>query len=368
MNELFFNTPATLPIITGESSRAINAENPKGEKGGGGRASSILGAGRKGRPCITLKSGKTEVIAEIEGCGIINHIWITVTDKTSDANRFVLRDIVLRMYWDGENEPSVECPLGDFFCLGFGESYTVCSSLISVNPLRGMNCYIPMPFKKGAVITVENQHPCDIDGFFFQIDYCLRDSLPDNTGYLHAQWRRESLTEIKKDYTIVDGIVGEGQYIGTFLCLQTLSRYWWGEGEIKAYIDGDNDYPTICGTGTEDYFGGAWSFASHVNGECVETNFCSPYLGFPFYKDKDTAVSNPFHNRDLPPMRSFYRWHVADPIRFRENFKITVQQIGICHGGLFERQDDVSSVGYWYQTEPHAPFPAFLLADARHPR
>lgn len=368
MNNMFFNTEATLPIITGESSRAINAENPKGERGAGGKTASGLGVGRKGTPCITLKAGETAEIADIEGCGVINHIWITVTDKTSEADRFVLRDLVLRMYWDGEENPSVESPLGDFFCLGFGESYTVNSALINVNPLRGMNCYIPMPFSGRARITVENQHPRDIGGFFYQIDYCLRDSLPENTGYFHAQWRREETTVRGRDYVILDGVRGKGQYIGTFLALSTLSRYWWGEGEIKAYIDGDNEFPTICGTGTEDYFGGAWSFASHINGECVETNFCAPYLGYPFYSDKDRAVTNPYHNRDCPPMRTFYRWHVCDPMRFASDFRLTVQQIGICHGGLFERSDDVSSVAYWYQTEPHADFPELLPVKERHPR
>ncbi len=368
MNEMYFNSVSTLPLITNETSRAINAENPCGEKGAGGKAASNLGPGRKGSPCITLKAGETVTLAKIETCGVINHIWITVTDRTSDINRFVLRDLVLRMYWDGEETPSVESPLGDFFCLGFGESYMVNSALINVNPLRGMNSYIPMPFRKKAVITIENQHPCDIGGFFYQIDYCLRDMLPENTGYFHAQWRRQPITTQKEDYVILDGVKGAGQYIGTFMALSTLSRYWWGEGEIKAYIDGDVDYPTICGTGTEDYFGGAWSFATHINGECVETNYCAPYLGYPFYADKDRGVYNPYHNRDCMPMRAFYRWHIIDPMRFQADFRLTIQQIGVGHGGLFERQDDVSTVAYWYQTEPHNPFPHFPSVMDRHPR
>lgn len=368
MNEMFFNSVATLPLVTNESSRAINAENPKGEVGAGGKAASVLGPSRKGSPCITLKAGETKTLADIDACGVINHIWITTTDRTSDANRFVLRDLVLRMYWDGEETPSVESPLGDFFCLGFGESYTVNSALINVNPIRGMNSYIPMPFAKKAVITIENQHPCDIEGFFYQIDYCLRDALPENTGYFHAQWRRQPITTLKEDYVILDGVKGSGQYIGTFMALSTLSRYWWGEGEIKAYIDGDDVYPTICGTGTEDYFGGAWSFATHIDGECVETNYCSPYLGYPFYADKDRSVKNLYHNRDCMPMRAFYRWHVTDPMRFRSDFRLTIQQIGIGHGGLFERQDDVSTVAYWYQTEPHNPFSKLMSATERHPR
>ena len=188
-------------------------------------------------------------------------------------------------------------------------------------------------------------------------------------GYFHAQFRRQRLTELTNDYVLVDGIEGPGQYIGTFMCLQTLERYWWGEGEFKFYMDGDDAYPTICGTGQEDYFGGAWSFATHdEKGDCIETNFNGLYLGYPFYKDKDTAVTNRYHNRDLPPMRSFYRWHVMDPIRFSESLKVTTQQIGVYHGGLFERQDDMATVAYWYQAKPHTGFPPLPDAKMRHPR
>ncbi|MDD3244287.1 MAG: DUF2961 domain-containing protein, partial [Eubacteriales bacterium] len=190
----FVNGLGMLPVMNGGRSRTINAENPRGEKGAGGQAASALGKSRKGAPCIELKAGKTAVLADIAGCGVIEHIWITVTDKTSDSQRFVLRDLVLRMYWDGETEPSVESPLGDFFCLGFGASYSVNSLPMAVNPLRGMNCYLPMPFAKGARITVESQHSNDVGGFFFQIDYCLYDELPAGMAYLHAQWRRQPIT------------------------------------------------------------------------------------------------------------------------------------------------------------------------------
>ena len=359
-----------LPILQNASSRAINAENPTGAKGAGGKAASHLGVGRKGSPCLRhIPSGETVVLGEIDGCGVITHMWMTVTDQTTPADRFVLRDLVLRIYWDNEETPSVESPLGDFFCLGFGDSYTVNSMLVNVNPLRGMNCFFQMPFAKHAKITLENQHANEISSFFYQIDYCLTDSLPEDCGYFHAQFRRERLTQLGRDYVLLDGVKGKGRYLGTFMALSTLERYWWGEGEFKFYIDGDTDFPTICGTGEEDYSGGAWSFATHdKDGNCIETNFNGLYLGYPFYKDKDTAITNRYHNRDVPPMRAFYRWHVMDPIFFASDLKVTVQQIGVCHSGLFERQDDMSTVSYWYQTEPHASFPVFPTAKERHPR
>lgn len=368
MFNIFNNHLGAIPLVNGGKSRAINAENPTGEKGRGGMAASNLGVSRKGSPCLTIKSGEETLLADINGTGVINHIWMTVTNKTSEGDCFVLRDLVLRIYWDQEETPSVEAPLGDFFCLGFGASYTVNSYPIVVNPLRGMNCYFPMPFGKQARITVENQHVRDIGGFFYQVDYCLYDSLPENTGYFHARWRRENPTIIGKDYTILDQVQGRGQYVGTFMALQTLERYWWGEGEIKYFIDGDTEYPTICGTGMEDYFGGAWSFARHENGNTVETTYNTPFLGYPYYSSQDDIIKHPCHNSDCPPMRSFYRWHLPDPIYFEEDLRVTIQQIGVSHNGLFERSDDVSTVAYWYQLEPHHPFPALPERKLRIPR
>ncbi|MDD3243854.1 MAG: DUF2961 domain-containing protein, partial [Eubacteriales bacterium] len=215
---------------------------------------------------------------------------------------------------------------------------------------------------------VESQHSNDVGGFFFQIDYCLYDELPAGMAYLHAQWRRQPITCVGQDYVVLDGVKGQGQYVGTFLALSTLQRYWWGEGEMKFYLDGDEEYPTICGTGTEDYFGGAWSFATHEGSEMRETTYCTPYLGYPFYANQDYGVDNRYHNRDCPPMRAFYRWHVMDPIRFRTDLRVTLQQIGVGHGGLFERQDDVSTVAYWYQSEPHGAFAALPGKAERWPR
>ena len=272
------------------------------------------------------------------------------------------------MYWDGEESPSVESPLGDFFCCGFGVSYPVNSMPIAVNPTRGFNSYFPMPFRKKAKITIENQCDETVNAFFYQVDYCLLDELPEDTGYFHASWRRARLTEKGKDYVILDGVKGRGQYVGTYMALTTLERYWYGEGEVKFYIDGDEEYPTICGTGTEDYFGGAWSFATQENGRTVENTYCTPFLGYPYYSHHDTFLHNDYHNDDQMPQRSFYRWHIMDPVLFEEDLKVTVQQIGVYHGGLFERQDDVASVAYWYQAEPHQPFGKLMERKERWPR
>jgi hypothetical protein len=364
----FLNGLSTLPVLTNGRSRAINAENPHGEKGKGGMASSHLGPSRKGSPCIRgLKPGSTTILAEMEGPGVIQHIWITVTDKT-DKDFFVLRDLVIRMYWDGEENPSVESPLGDFFCNGFARGYQVNSLPIVVNPARGFNCYFPMPFRKKAKITIENQHETEVPAFFYQVDYCLYDELPQETAYFHAQWRRQRLTSLAEDYVVLDGVKGKGHYVGTFMALATLERYWWGEGEVKFYLDGDDKYPTICGTGTEDYFGGAWSFASQKDGKTIENTYCTPFLGYPYYSAHDELVHSLYYNDDCPPMRGFYRWHIMDPIHFTEDIKVAIQQIGVCHKGLFERQDDVSTVAYWYQSEPHNAFKEFAAKEERWPR
>ena len=364
----FVNNMDSLIFQKNGRSRSINQENPYGEKGKVGMAASDLGVGRKGSPCIMgIAPGETKVLAEMEGPGVIQHIWITVADRT-EKDYFVLRDLVLRMYWDDEEFPSVESPLGDFFCCGFARDCVVNSAPIVVVPSRGFNCYFPMPFQKKARITIENQHKVEIPAFFYQVDYTLYDELADDVAYFHAQWNRERITELKKDYTILEGVRGKGHYVGTYMALATLERYWWGEGEIKMYLDGDTEYPTICGTGTEDYFGGSWSFASVENGVTVENTYNTPYLGYPYFSREDSRVFNAYHMNDTTTERGFYRWHIMDPILFDENIRVTIQQIGMCHKGMFERQDDVSSVAYWYQSEPHNPFKKLADREARWPR
>lgn len=349
-------------------SRAITQENPTGQKGCGGKTAGELGPSRKGSPCIrVIPQGETATLASIEGPGIINHIWMTVPDRT-DAGRYVFRDLVLRMYWDGETSPSVETPLGDFFLNGFGRGYSINSQPVVVNPKQGMNCFFPMPFMSGARITVENQHGGDVPGLFYQIDYIELDEPPKDMGSFHAQWRREPVTQLQKDYVLLDGVKGKGHYVGTFIALQSLERGWWGEGEMKFYLDGDTEYPTICGTGMEDYFGGAWSFGGmDAEGNMREQTFQTPYMGYPFYS-RDTGIKNEFFMSECPPMRALYRFHIPDPILFDQDLRVTLQQIGGDERGLRERQDDISSVAYWYQQEPHNPFqpiPGVLERRAR---
>ena len=329
----------SIPLLSGAETRSISAENPTGEKGNGAKAipgpdspASMLGQGWKVRPCITLEPASTTVLADIKGPGVIQHIWITVVPKA-------YRDTILRFYWDDESSPSIEVPLGDFFCNGHALRYNVNSLPIAVNPSGGFNSYWPMPFRQHARITIESQHKEAIRGFFYQITYALTE-VPEQVAYLHAQWRRSMTTREYPEHVILDGVKGQGHYAGTFLAWTQLSNGWWGEGEIKFYIDGDEEFPTICGTGTEDYFGGAWCF----DGETYST----PFLGYPLYRKEPGEV----------PRHGLYRWHIMDPIRFKQDLKVTIQALGWWPNGKFEPlTDDIASVAYWYQAEPHAPFP-----------
>ena len=365
------NMFSSLSRLRHERSRSINWENRTGEKGAACTAPGALGRSRKGSPCIEkIAPGETVTLADIRGPGEIRHIWATVTE-TTPRGRFVLRDLILRIYWDDEEAPSVECPLGDFFLNGFARGYAVNSLLVCVNPKNGMNAYFPMPFRRRARITMENQHAGEIPSFFYQIDYCLCDSVPEEALYFHAHWRRQSLTQRAQDYVLLRDVRGRGHYLGTFLAISTLERYWWGEGEFKFYIDGDREYPTVCSTGTEDYFGGAWSFGRREDRSgrpMEEETFSALFSGYPFYAREDN-FDNAFFNRDCPPMRSLYRWHVMDPIVFAKDLRVELQQIGMNdRKEFFERCDDVSSVVYWYQEEPHTPFPPLPACSERWPR
>ena len=335
-----FNGLGSLPLIRNAKTYSISAENPTGEKGKGAMAlpdanhhAGRLGKGWKVRPCIEpFKKGETILLADIKGHGIIQHMWMTTDEKAN-------RSCTLRMYWDGEETPSVEVPLGDFFANVHGLRYNVNSVPVTVNPTGAMNCYWPMPFYKSAKITLTNDHFEDLPFFFYQITYSVPDPMEEGMGYFHAQFRRTLTTRENPEHIIIDGISGKGHYIGTVMGWTQMSNGWWGEGEVKFFIDGDKEYPSICGTGTEDYFGGAW---------CFHDTYSTPFLGYPLWRKEPGEV----------PRHGLYRWHIMDPINFDQDLKVTIQALGWYPDRKFQPlTDDISSVAYWYQTEPHGKFP-----------
>ena len=321
--------------------RSISAENFTGEKGKaamategtGAKAARELGVGWKVSPSVRIAPGETFTLADAQGEGMINHIWITDTYK-------IQRRLILRMYWDGSEAPSVEVPLHDFFAVTDYHNAPLVNSLaVCVNPKKAMNCYWDMPFKKGFRITLENIGPDEIITYY-QIDYCLGE-LPENIAYFHTQFRRSNPLPYKEVHTILDGITGKGHYVGTYLYWGVNNNGWWGEGEIKFYMDGDKDFPTICGTGTEDYFCGAWDF--DIGGKY--TPFSTAYAGMRVSPTDETYISN----------RRFglYRWHLNDPIYFDEDLRVTIQALGWrSEGRYLPLQDDISSTAFFYLDHP----------------
>ncbi len=350
----------TLPLMSSARTRSISAENPTGEKGKGGMAvpdpeseewsvsspARALGQGWKVRPYVWLKSGETTTLMDIGGSGVIQHIWMT-TDRSWNGSG---RGCVLRFYWDGEESPSVEVPLTDFFAVGHDLYAPVNSLAVIVNPTSALNCYWPMPFRSHARVTITNEWEKDVR-LFYQITY-TETEVAENAGYFHAQWRRAVTERSNPDYTILDGVQGQGQYVGTFLAWTQLSDGWFGEGEIKFFIDGDDEFPTICGTGTEDYFLGSYGFPEV---------YTTAYVG----NTLDHKGS------EGPPKWSLYRWHILDPIRFEGDLRVTIQALGWWPEPSSRFQplaDDIASVAYWYQTKPHAPFPELPGIEERYPR
>ncbi len=340
-------------------SRSISPENFTGEKGRAGtategtgkNASRELGQGWKVSPSIHIKGKSTFSLAEITGPGSIRSIWMTPTGNW--------RTSVLRFYWDDETDPSVEVPVADFFASGWAkwDRCPLIQSLpVCVNPRCGFNCYWPMPFRKKCRITMENLAD-DQMVLYYQINYALGD-VPDNAAYFHAQFRRENPLKTKGAYTILDGVEGNGQYVGTYLAWGVHHTGWWGEGEVKFFIDGDREFPTICGTGTEDYFCGSYDFEGKgPEGKNVYTEFTTPYTGVP-------QVIRPDGLYDAVQRFSLYRWHIPDPVRFQHDLKVTIQALGWQPGGRYlPLDDDVASVAFWYQQEPHKKFPPLPARD-----
>jgi hypothetical protein len=348
--------------------RSISPENFDGAKGKGGMATEGTGAscarglgadgsgrGWKVSPSIRMEAGELRTIAEIEGSGAIQQIWLTPANVR-------WRDLILRIYWDGQENPSVEAPLGDFFCSGWNQYAQVSSLAVCVNPGRAFNCYWEMPFRRHCRITLENRDPDDHAIVYYQINYTLTE-VPDDVAYFHAQFRRTNPLPFGTDYTILEGVKGRGQYVGTYMAWGVNNAGWWGEGEIKFFMDGDRDYPTICGTGTEDYFCGAYNFDGGVIDPTMTSayrEFTTAYAGLP-------QVLRPDGTYRSQQRFGMYRWHVMDPIRFNEDLRVTIQALGWRTEKKDRRylplQDDIASVAFWYQTLPHAPFPALPDRD-----
>jgi hypothetical protein len=360
--------------VTSARTRSISAENPDGRQSGGALASpgddswcsdaaSELGRGWKVRPCLrNLEPGQSVTIADITGPGVIQHVWCTVL-----AN--VGRWITLRVYYDEHGErgglPSIQVPLADFFANAVDGRALIDSYPIAVNPKGGMNSYWPMPFRRRIRFEITNDGPKRINEFFYQVTYSLED-VPAEAGYLHAAWRRSMTTRERPEHVILEGVDARGHYAGTYLVWNQLSNYWWGEGEIKFFIDDDpSDAPTICGTGTEDYFGGAWGFVMDHEKELRPRTYSTLFLGYP------QAVYG-FQEKVGPmvPTHALYRWHVPDPVRFQRNLRVTIQALGwyMDTGKYQPLTDDIASTAFWYQDGVNERVPALPPLNARLPR
>nr|WP_165220694.1 glycoside hydrolase family 172 protein [Aquisphaera insulae] len=345
-----------LSRLSDAKSRSISPENFQGEKGKAGMATEgtgknaarELGQTWKVSPSVRIAAKSTYTIADIDGPGVIQQIWMTPAplDKT--------RQYILRFYWDGEDEPSVEVPMADFFCCAWGKYCQINSLPVCVNPGSAFNSYWSMPFRKKARITMENLDAKDMV-LYYQVNYTLTD-VPADAAYFHAQFRRVHKLEPKTNYTILEGVKGKGHYVGTYLAWEVRSPGWWGEGEIKFFIDGDNAFPTICGTGTEDYFCGSYNFENQETHKYQ--TFSTPYTGLAQVLPPDIIY--------VPGQRfGLYRWHIADPIRFDKDLKVTIQALGWkSEGRYLPLEDDIASVAFWYQAEPHAKFPALPDSEA----
>jgi len=289
-------------IDTSIDARAITFENLTGARGAGGTAH----GGRKGAPNRRLKAGERVVVADIEGSGVIRHIWMTFLPAPPEH----MRSLVLEVFYGDASEPSVSVPCLDFFGLPHGRPAAYHCALLAANEGRGFNSYIPMPFRDGARVEIWNAGT-HTNVLYFQIDYTLERDLDEHLGYLHVGFRRENPTTLRDDFTIVDGLRGPGRFLGCNVGVRVIDPCdWYGEGEVKVYRDGDTELPTICGTGLEDYVGSAWGLGAHH----------APYGGAPL---DVRAAGNP-----NPDYVGFYRWHVPDPIMFERELRVTIQQIG----------------------------------------
>lgn len=367
-----------------EQTRWSSFENLNGIKGQGGKENK----GAKGHPNDEIKPGETKVLLDINGSGIINRMWLTIRNRSPK----MLRGLRLEMYWDYAETPAVSAPLGDFFGVGLGKKVPFESALFSDPEGRSFNCNIPMPFRKGAKVIIKNETDTKIHSLFFDINYTLKNEIEEDALYFHAYWRRENPTTLGKDFEILPSVHGKGRFLGTNIGVITtpsLKNSWWGEGEVKMYIDGDTQYPTLVGTGAEDYIGTAWG----------QGKFAHQYQGC-LVADNDNGLW------------AFYRYHIPDPVFFDNDCRVTIQQMGgddrdriiemldsgaplevvsiymleekVLHKILeyptmpdirdskykktwmnFYREDDVSAVAYFYLDSPENGLPPLAPVEER---
>lgn len=345
-----------LSKLSDAQTRSISPENFTGAKGRGGMAdpeknkgqrnvansalqARELGIGWKVNPYVIIEPGETFTLAEIDGSGAIQHIWMTPTGNWQYS--------IIRFYWDDETEPSVEVPVGPFFGMAWNTYAPLNSIAMTVNPGSAFNSFWKMPFRKKCKITVENINPDESMNLYYQVDYTLTE-VGEDEAYFHAQYRRSN-EDTNSDHVIIDGIKGKGHYVGTFMGVGVNNNGWWGEGEIKFFMDGDKDFATIVGTGTEDYFLGSYNFENKQTRRYEE--YTTPFAGL-------HQVIRPDGLYNSQQRFGMYRWHVMDPIRFEKDLKVTIQDLGWRSNHRYLPQNsDIITVAYWYQREPHAPFP-----------
>ncbi len=346
----------SLAVLGTARSRSISPENLDGAKGGGGRATEGTGAGAAGElgrgwkvsPSVDIGGGSVHELAAIQGPAMVTHIWLT-------THRDNWRSLVLRAYWDGSAEPAIEAPVGDFFGQGWGEFAQLSSVPIAVNPHGGFNSYWPMPFTSAARLTVENLAP-EPATVYYQVTYETYGSAAEiaGMGYLHAQFRRSNPLPPATTHPILATVEGSGKYVGTYLAWGVNRPGWWGEGEVKFYLDGDEEFPTICGTGTEDYFGGAWNFDVPGAGY---TAYSTPFLGL-------HQVIRPDGLYRSQQRFGMYRWHLPDPVHFCSDVRVDIQALGWKSRHRYQPlQDDIASTAMFYLDRPSAARPALPSLD-----
>ncbi|MHB1001188.1 MAG: glycoside hydrolase family 172 protein [Armatimonadota bacterium] len=359
--------------------RWFTFENTKGEKGRGGKSN----FGRKGSPCTMIQPGETLVLADIKGSGTIRRMWSTLWQRDPEA----IRSLKIEMFWDGAKTPAVQVPFGDFFFHSMGNMATFENACFSSPEGRSFNCFTPMPFKKGAKIQVTNESD-KANGIYYEVNATLGDKHNDNMLYFHSYWRRENMTTLRQDMTILPSIEGRGRFLGCNIGVRLhpfMTNFWWGEGEVKAYLDGDKDNPTLCGTGTEDYIGSGYG----------QGLFSNMYQG-------NQLVINSKTEPKIPVAYGFYRLHVPDPIYFHKDARVTIQVMGgpsyqqmldsmdkdpslrfmkagdgsqyytreelekdPNHAWVMERIDDYCATAYWYMDKPENKLPPIMAQQDR---